>query len=205
MHPNPIFRAADRDQNLAYARDRGFGILAVCDGDLPLLSHVPFVLSEDGTWADLHLVRSNPIVRLLKPAGPARLAVSGPDGYVSPDWYGLEDQVPTWNYIAVHLMGELELRPQEELRDLLERQSDFFEQRLAPKPVWRSEKMAPEALDRMMRMIVPLRLNVAESSGTWKLSQNKPEPARRAVCDSIEQGSGADLSGLAQAMRDALD
>jgi len=205
MHPNPIFRAADRDQNLAYARDRGFGVLAVSDGELPLLSHVPFVLSEDGTWADLHLVRSNPIVRLLKHAGPARLAVSGPDGYVSPDWYGLEDQVPTWNYIAVHLVGELELRPQEELRELLERQSEFFERRLAPKPVWRTDKMTPEALDRMMRMIVPLRLQVAEITSTWKLSQNKPESARQEVCGHIDQGIGSDLPGLAQAMRESLD
>jgi transcriptional regulator len=205
MHPNPIYRSADKNQNLAFARDRGFGVLAVSDGDMPLLSHVPFVLSEDGYWADLHLVRSNPIVQLLKQARPARLAVSGADGYVSPDWYGLEDQVPTWNYIAVHLVGTLELRPREELRDLLERQSEFFERRLAPKPVWHTDKMTPESLERMMRMIVPLRLQVAEITGTWKLSQNKPDEARQAVSEHIDQGLGSDLPGLAQAMRESLD
>ena len=110
MHPNPIYHDADRAQNLDFARTRAFGVLAVSTAEAPLISHVPFLLSEDGTSADLHLVRSNPITRVLKTPQAARLAVSGPDGYVSPDWYGLADQVPTWNYVAVHLTGSLEQR-----------------------------------------------------------------------------------------------
>ena len=58
--------------------------------------------------------------------------MSGPDSYISPDWYEVPDQVPTWNYVAVHLTGTLELRPQEELLDLLDRQSALFEARVRP-------------------------------------------------------------------------
>ncbi len=121
MHPNPIYRKASRNENLSFARAQSFGMLAVTGPDAPLISHIPFLLSADGTMAEFHLVRSNPIARL---AGPlrARLAVQGPHGYVSPDWYGVADQVPTWNYIAVHLGGEIEMRPAAELRHLLGRQ-----------------------------------------------------------------------------------
>ena len=82
---------------------------------------------------------------MLKQPVAARIAVSGPDGYVSPDWYGIVDQVPTWNYVAVHLTGVLELRSQEEMRDLLDRQSAYYEDRLRPKPPWRTDKMTDEA------------------------------------------------------------
>ncbi|MDE4097984.1 FMN-binding negative transcriptional regulator [Phaeobacter gallaeciensis] len=201
MHPNPIYHDADRAQNLDFARTRAFGVLAVSTAEAPLISHVPFLLSEDGTSADLHLVRSNPITRVLKTPQAARLAVSGPDGYVSPDWYGLADQVPTWNYVAVHLTGRLEQRPQDELLDLLGRQSAFYEARLLPKPPWHSDKMEPEALERMMRMIVPVRLSIETVEGTWKLSQNKPEPDRTAVADQITTGFGAELDDLARMMR----
>ncbi|MEX5598317.1 FMN-binding negative transcriptional regulator [Pseudophaeobacter sp. C1-32P7] len=201
MHPNPIYHDADRAQNLDFARTRAFGVLAVSTAEAPLISHVPFLLSEDGTSADLHLVRSNPITRVLKTPQAARLAVSGPDGYVSPDWYGLADQVPTWNYVAVHLTGSLEQRPQDELLGLLDRQSAFYEARLLPKPPWHSDKMEPEALERMMRMIVPVRLSIETVEGTWKLSQNKPEPARTAVADQITTGFGAELDDLARMMR----
>lgn len=201
MHPNPIYHDADRAQNLDFARTRAFGVLAVSTAEAPLISHVPFLLSEDGTSADLHLVRSNPITRVLKTPQAARLAVSGPDGYVSPDWYGLADQVPTWNYVAVHLTGSLEQRPQDELLGLLDRQSAFYEARLLPKPPWHSDKMEPEALERMMRMIVPVRLSIETVEGTWKLNQNKPETARTAVADQITTGFGAELDDLARMMR----
>lgn len=204
MHPNPVFHTATDAENLAFARARGFGTLSVNGADHPLLAHVPFLLSEGGDTIDLHLVRSNPITRAAKDALPAILAVTGPDSYVSPDWYGIEDQVPTWNYIAVHLSGLLERRPQEELRALLDRESDFFEGRLLPKPVWKTAKTDPVALDKMMRMIVPFRMRISAVDGTWKLSQNKPDAARRKAAGEMEShGVGLEPAALAARMRDA--
>ena len=201
MHPNQVFHDAEAKQNLDFARSRAFGVLAVSDNGAPLISHVPFLLSEDGQWLELHMVRSNPIVRSLKSVVPARIAVSGPDAYVSPDWYGVEDQVPTWNYVAVHLTGELELRPPEEMCDLLDRQSAFYESHLLPKPPWSTGKMTPEVLDKMMRMIVPARMRVTGVDGTWKLSQNKPDTARNGVVEQIEASLGAEQKALAELMR----
>jgi len=202
MHPNPAFRQADAARNVAFAREKGFGLLAVATGDAPLISHIPFLLSEDGTRAEFHLVRSNPIARLMSAPLPARLAVQGPHSYVSPDWYGVEDQVPTWNYVAVHLVGEISLQPQEHMRDLLDRQSAQFEARLAPKPEWRAEKMTAEVLERMMRQIVPCEMRIEEIAGTWKLGQNKPEDVRQRAADPLEaSGLGQEAAMLARLMR----
>lgn len=202
MHPNPAFRKADTARNIAFAREQGFGLLAVATDDAPLISHIPFLLSEDGTCAEFHLVRSNPIVRLLDGPLRARLAVQGPHSYVSPDWYGIEDQVPTWNYVAVHLVGEVTLQPQSGMRDLLDRQSAAFEARLLPKPQWRADKMTPEVLERMMRQIVPCAMRVEEVAGTWKLGQNKPGDAGLRAADPLEAaGQGQEVATLAQLMR----
>lgn len=202
MHPNPAFRGETAARNLEFAREAGFGVLAVAAGGAPLLSHVPFLLSEDGAEADLHLVRSNPMVPLLSGPVAARMAVSGPHGYVSPDWYGIADQVPTWNYVAVHLTGWLELRPQGELASLLERQSAAFEARLAPKPPWAMARMSSGVAARMMRMILPCRLRVEAVDGTWKLGQNKEVAARRAAADALEAaGQGVGTDRLAALMR----
>ena len=85
MHPNPIFHDQTAQRNIAFARDRAFGILAVNGDAGPVMAHVPFLIDEDGAHLHLHLVRSNPIARALKTPTPARIAASGPDGYVSPD------------------------------------------------------------------------------------------------------------------------
>lgn len=201
MHPNPAFRKTETARNIAFARDRGFGILSVNGADGPLMAHVPFTLNEAGAIAALHLVRSNPILAALNTSQPAVIAVNGPDGYVSPDWYGVEDQVPTWNYVAVHLRGQLEQRPQDELPELLEVQSSAFERRIAHKAPWRPEKMTPEVYEKMQRAIVPLQLTIETVEGTWKLGQNKPAPVRHAAAQSLGTGLGQDLAALAALMR----
>ncbi|WP_170474164.1 FMN-binding negative transcriptional regulator [Ruegeria arenilitoris] len=206
MHPNPSFHADDRSRDIAFARDRAFGTLAVSTDDSPLLSHIPFLMDEDGNTAELHLLRSNPIARALNKPQPARIAVLGPDGYISPDWYGIDDQVPTWNYLAVHLIGVLELLPQRKLLDLLDRQSAFYENRLLPKPPWATGKMTDETLQRMMRMIVPCRLQIDDIQGTWKLSQNKSDTVRLSAADGVAMGGiGSELDALQALMRDAAE
>ena len=202
MHPNPSFRTPGDAQNISFARDRGFGVLAVNHDDGPVISHIPFALTEDGTVADLHLVRSNPILRLLDQPQKAVIAVTGADGYVSPDWYDVPDQVPTWNYVALHLRGTLERLPQDQMLAMLDTQSAHFEDQLAPKPPWLTTKMTPDVLDRMMRQIVPCRLTVTAITGTWKLSQNKPDAVRLRAADKIETSTtGIDTQTLAHLMR----
>jgi transcriptional regulator len=201
MHPNPIYRTIAEARSLAFARARGFGTLTLNGDPLPLLAHVPFLLSEDGAGADLHLMRSNPIVPALTAPAPALIAVAGPDGYVSPDWYEIDGQVPTWNYVAVHLVGSLERLPDAEMLPLLDRLSDHFEARLAPKPVWKTAKLGDAAMTRFLRMIVPFRFTVTEVRSTWKLSQNKPEAARRAGARALgRDGFGQEVPALAALM-----
>jgi len=203
MHPNPAFRKTAADRNLAFARARGFGVLSVNGPEGPLMAHVPFLLSDDGTMADLHLARSNAVIAAGLPA-QAILAVIGPDAYVSPDWYGMADQVPTWNYIAVHLRGTLVQLPDEAMDGHVNALSDRFEARLAPKPVWKSTKMGDGVMDRMKRMILPFRLNIATVDGTWKLNQNKTPQARAGVILALDAQGGAQ-SEIARAMRDLSD
>ena len=203
MHPNLAFRKTAADRNLAFARARGFGVLSVNGPDGPLMAHVPFLLSDDGKTADLHLARSNAVIAAGLPA-QAILAVIGPDAYVSPDWYGVADQVPTWNYIAVHLCGTLVQLPDEAMDGHVNALSDRFEARLAPKPVWKSTKMGDGVMDRMKRMILPFRLNITTVDGTWKLNQNKTPAARAGVIVALDAQGGAQAE-IARAMRDLSD
>jgi transcriptional regulator len=205
MHPNPAFRRMPADRNLAFARDRGFGVLTLNGPDGPLAAHVPFLIADDGAAVELHLARSNPVARAALPA-PALIAVSGPDAYVSPDWYGLPDQVPTWNYVAVHLRGTLHPLPPETLPGHAAALSDRFEAALAPKPPWTPDKMAAGVMERMMRQILPFRLEIAAVDGTWKLNQNKPDAARTGAADALDAlGGAAPGRALARLMRDAPD
>ncbi|MGV8952866.1 MAG: FMN-binding negative transcriptional regulator [Cypionkella sp.] len=204
MHPNPVFRDADTVANLAFAAERGFGILTAGGPEGPLCAHVPFILGEG--FADLHLARSNALGRAVAAAGrlPALIAVSGPDCYISPDWYGAPDQVPTWNYVAVHLRGMLEPLPEAALHPMVDEVSAHHEARLLPKQPWVSTKIADGVMDRMLRMILPFRLHLTAVEGTWKLNQNKTPQVRAATVQALDQQDDAGARGIAALMRERL-
>ncbi|MGF1445129.1 MAG: FMN-binding negative transcriptional regulator [Pikeienuella sp.] len=202
MHPNPIFRQTPEARALAFAALRSFGVLSVAAAGEVLLAHIPFLL--EGDRLEAHLVRSNPIARRLAdgPLG-ATLIVSGPDGYISPDWYGEEDLVPTWNYIAVHLAGTVALAPAAGLQAHLERLSARCEALLAPKAPWHHAKMSDGVMERMMRQILPIEMAVTGVESTFKLNQNRSDSARDAAAAQLARGRtpGQETAALAGMMR----
>lgn len=200
MYPNPLFRSDDHDKSLSFATKRGFGILSVNGDNGPLAAHLPFVFNEDRSKLAFHMLRSNPVARA---AGPALLAVSGPDGYISPDWYGVSEQVPTWNYVAVHIRGTLRMLAPEALEPHWRALSGEFERRLLPKPVWELDKVSPETREKMMRMLVPAELEITHVDATWKLGQNKPAAAVQGAAEALKTSAiGAETAALSALMED---
>ena len=211
MHPNTQFRQTEPSKALAFAADQGFGVLMLPSVGLHA-SHIPFVLSDDATALDMHLVRSNPLARALTSNGaqaPALLVVQGPHAYISPDWYGVDDQVPTWNYVAVHLTGRLVALNDDALRGSIDRLSAAFEGKIASqtgKALWQSRKMSPDALAGMMKAIRPFRFEIEAIDSTYKLSQNKPAMAVEGAMTGLRDSQvGSQLDHLIDLMGAALD
>lgn len=206
MHPNPSFRQIGAARACAFAAARGFGVMTAAGPAGPFAAHLPFVL--EGAQVTAHLVRSNPLARALRDGPlPALLIVSGPDGYVSPDWYGEADKVPTWNYVAVHLRGTLRLSDPATLLPHLERLSAEMEASLSPKRPWTHEKMSPGAMEGLMRQILPVELAVERVESTWKLNQNRSDAARHAAAAALSAAAapGQEHAALAALMREPPD
>jgi len=119
------------------------------------------------------------------------LAVSGCDAYVSPDWYGIEDQVPTWNYVAAHVRGNLRLLDKAELRGVLDRPSENMENRLLPKTPWTVDKVDPVTFKTLSLQIAPIAMEVTDIQATWKLSQNKTPDIVAGAANGIAQAGVA--------------
>ena len=77
------------------------------DGDLTA-SHIPFLLDrsvEPYGVLRAHVAIRNPQLRDLRSGSPALVIFQGPHSYISPSWYVKPENVPTWNYTAVHAYG----------------------------------------------------------------------------------------------------
>lgn len=194
MHPHPAFRAKERDGLRAFAAGIGFGMLFAATPDGPRVAHVPFVFLDDERIG-FHIARGNAIVRHLDGA-EGLFVVNGPDGYVSPDWYGVDDQVPTWNYVALELQGAVRQMDEAELVAQIDALSDEQEVRLLPKPVWKREKMSDGLFDKMLRGIYGFEMAIADWRSTVKLGQHKAEDMRTAAADGVAASGNAMLAKL---------
>lgn len=124
-----------------------------------------------------------------KTGGVKVLAIfPGPHAYVSPRWY-TQINVPTWNYISVHIYGTLTVMEGEELRAALSRLVDNYEHSL-PKPVVIGE-IPEKQLAAEIRGIVGFRIAVEEVQAAYKLSQNRDEKSYHEVISQLGSGDEA--------------
>jgi transcriptional regulator len=199
LHPDPQFSWRDQHELRAFVKASPFGMLFAQTPDGPAVAHVPVVWLDDRRIG-FHLSRRNRLAPHIDGAR-ALFVVNGPHGYVSPDWYGLEDQVPTWNYVAAELEGEVNALPADALPDLIDALSLDSETRLAPKPVWTRDKMTPGLFDRMAGAIIGYEMQVTGWRGTRKLGQNKAADVRMAAADGM---AAAGDDAIAALMRETL-
>lgn len=194
MHPHPRFQWTDPAGIRAFVADRSFGALILTTAQGIRIAQVPVVWMSE-TVIGLHLSRGNALVPHLDGAR-CTIVVQGPEGYVSPDWYGVDDQVPTWNYVAAELEGVARLTDDLGLMSIVDALSWEHERRLAPKAPWTRAKMSDGLFEKMCKAIIGFTIEVEDMRGTRKLGQNKSEEVRLRAADGAEGAGNSELAAL---------
>ena len=156
------------------------------DGDVTA-SHLPLLLKREGGTGQQgtlvgHMAKAN--TQWEQAAGQEVLAIfAGPHAYISPTWYEDEKVVPTWNYVAVHAYGRLELvKDSQEKLDIL-RQTVHVYERSMPVP-WTVPEPS-EFFARLVDQIVAFQIPLGRLEGKWKLNQNHPLARRQRVIAAL--------------------
>jgi transcriptional regulator len=206
MRPNPQFALHDTDEIRRLILENPWATLVTNTSRGLVASHYPVLVDESGDELSIvtHLGRPDEQVHEL-PQHELLVIVQGAHGYISSSWYGERMDVPTWNFITVHLSGKPELLGGAENLAVLTRLVDHFEDRVETP---RRLDGTPADLDnarRVSRGTVGVRLTPARIVAKRKMSQNKPPEIVRRVIDELE-GDGAYASpALAREMRRVHD
>jgi transcriptional regulator len=191
MHPNRAFAWQDREAMLAFVGEISFCTICI---DGPFVVHAPVAVDAPDRIR-FHVARGNRAAAALE-GKRAIVSCLGPDAYVSPDWYGVPDQVPTWNYLSVEAEGPLRRMEDAELANLLDDLSAAHEARLAPKPRWTRAKMTLGHFEAMRKAIVGYALTIESLRGTRKLGQNKPPEVRALLAEALAEAGEAEMAAL---------
>jgi len=137
------------------------------ENNQPLITHLPLIY-ENGKLIG-HIDIYNPQAKLLKDNNNVTLIFSGPECYISPSIYSTA-QLPTWNYIKVHLKGTVKaIESKAALKESLITMTKFLE---APDHKYVLEPDNPR-LDRNLNYIEMFEITITQWEGKFKLSQDK--------------------------------
>jgi transcriptional regulator len=174
-------------------RQHPLGTLVTLDADGdPVADALPFLLGPDfGAHGRLlaHVARANPLWHTHPQGREVLVVFSGPQAYVSPNWYPSKAEngkaVPTWNYAMVQARGTLRVMAPAgaEVQALL-RQLTATHEASQPQP-WQMSDAPTDYISALLQAVVGLEITLTAWAGKFKLSQNQPQPNRDGVRQAL--------------------
>ncbi|MFT6356430.1 MAG: transcriptional regulator [Saprospiraceae bacterium] len=204
MFITPYNKNEDIAEIRDFIRKNGFGILLNTTNDRLHGTHIPIVLETDADGNDIlhgHIARANPQWQNFQSEAEILVIFNGPHAYVSSSWYNHEN-VPTWNYIAVHVYGSIKIIEGEALVDSLRKMTNKYEKG-SKNPV--SVDKLSEKTMRQVRGIVGFEISVTDIQATYKLSQNRKEEDYHQVVEKLEETQDAGAIAVAKEMQKKRD
>ena len=200
MYISHYYRQEDLKKIADFIREHDFATLVLSQDGLPVASHLlmEFETTPDGIWlVNGHMARANKLWRAFDSGKEVLLIFGGPISYISPTWYK-QLNVPTWNYIAVHLYGAPRIIDGgSELQDILARLIKRYE----TKSDYRMETLPPDFREKEMRGAVGFQVKVTRVEANFKLSQNRNDEDHANVIHQLEARGDEQSVAIANEMK----
>ena len=177
-----------------------FAIVVTVDADRPMATHIPIEIREHNgkIYALGHIAYGNPHKKTLATPAPVLLIFQGPHTYISSSWYEAEN-VPTWDYLAVHAYGTSRLMAGAERETYFASLLRRYESHREKGRLW--ETYTEGFLQDQMQGIVAFEIEITAIHGAGKLSQNRNDRDYQAIVSALENLSDEDAHRVAQWMR----
>ena len=198
MYTPKLYREEDREKILEFLKQNNFPALVTYDGEMPIATHLPveIIESDDGTLTILgHMSRANPQWRSFDEQ-EVLLIFQGAHTYISPRWYD-HVNVPTWNYMMVHVYGKVRLVEGEELHSLLSRLVKNHEEPTA----YSLEALPQDFVQKEMNGVVGFAVDVTRIDAGYKLSQNRNDGDHENIIRELEGRGDENSAAVAKSMR----
>ena len=184
------YKNENLDEVREFIRHNSFGILVNQLDGMPWATHIPLELERNAQGKEVlvgHIAKANPQWKSFKDQATVLCIFNGPHAYVSSSWYK-EEEVPTWNYIAVHVYGTLSILTEEATMEALHRLVEKYEQQ-SENPV-SLQKMSPKTL-RQVKGVVGFQIEITTIQAAYKLSQTRTEDHPRIQAELKQRGDAA--------------
>lgn len=184
------YRNEDINEIKNFLVNNSFGILVNQVDGKPWATHIPLELDVDSDGNDVlvgHIAKVNPQWKYFEANTQVLCIFNGPHSYISSSWYK-EEEVPTWNYIAVHVYGLLEIQTEEALLASLHKLVDKYEKD-SKEPISIHDMSAKTM--RQIKGIVGFQIKITDIQATYKLSQGREQDHPKIITELEDRDSGS--------------
>ena len=174
MYIPHYYKNEDLKEVKKFIKENSFGILINQVDGKPWATHIPLELDSDEDGKDIlvsHISKANPQWKEFEKQPNVLCVFNGPHSYISSSWYK-EEEVPTWDYIAVHVYGELTILDEEAVMQSLHKLVNKYEK--ASKNPISLYDMSPKTL-RQVKGVVGFKIEITAIQAAYKLSQTRPK------------------------------
>lgn len=198
MYTPKLYREEDREKLIEFLKQNNFPALVSHDGEKLVATHLPVeIIESEGNSLTIlgHMSRANP---QWKSFGEQEvlLIFQGAHTYISPRWYN-HVNVPTWNYMMVHVYGRVRTVEGRELHSLLSQLVGKHEAGTS----YRLDNLPEEFVEKEMKGVFGFALDVTRIDGGYKLSQNRNDEDHQNIIHELEQRGDENSHMVAQEMK----
>lgn len=198
MYVHTYSRVSDSKEIFDFINENSFGILVNTVESKLWASHIPLVLSADGSELSGHVSRGNKASKHFSDNEEVLCIFHGPHTYISSSWYNHEN-VPTWNYLAAHVYGTLHILEGDALLESLKELTNKYEKH-SEKPL-KVEDMDAAYLQREMKGVVGFKITITRIEASFKLSQNRDDENYKRILENLEKRGDSQSILIAEKMK----
>lgn len=199
MHIPKYYREEDHEKIVAFLRQNNFPALVSFDGEKPIATHLPVEVAEAENGQVTiygHISRANPQWKTFGKQ-EVLLIFQGAHTYISPRWYN-HINVPTWNYMMIHVYGQVRILQESEAFALLSRLVHQHE----TNTTYSLEGLPADFVAKEIKGIVGFAIDITRIDAGYKLSQNRNDADHENIIRELEKRGDAESARVASAMRE---
>lgn len=199
MYTPDLYKNENPEEIRNFLKDNSFGILINQTNGKLTATHIPIELEINAEGKEIlqgHISKLNQQAEGFKENDQVLAVFTGPHSYISSSWYDHEN-VPTWNYIAVHVYGRTKIVAYEKSVEQLKKLVDKYEEH-SENPV-RVEELSEKTM-REARGIFGFEIEIDEIQATKKLSQNRDDYNYKNIISELKKTENAQSIAIAEEM-----
>ncbi|OSZ78210.1 hypothetical protein CAP35_08085 [Chitinophagaceae bacterium IBVUCB1] len=192
MYHFSYFKEKDKQVIQAFLEDNPFAFLtgSFLSG-AQVATQIPVLFEERGGELYLkgHIMRNTDHHKAFIENPQALVVFTGPSTYVSASWYSNPQIGSTWNYMSVHISGQMKFMTPDELVHFMRAFTLKFEKgNTSSLTIY--DNLPNEFLHKMMPAIVGFEIKAEKVDNVFKLSQNRDEKSYMNIISKLEEQGG---------------